>query len=87
MLEKLNKVKSILENMLSESLDEEDKVNSKENEDNDGSDKIDLEKELNDSGEEKSNYTKEVIDVINNMIDGKASIEDLEKVIKSNKKK
>jgi hypothetical protein len=57
-----------------------------ESEDKDGVEDIDLEKELNYPNNDKDTYTKQIIAVINKMIEGTATIEDLEKIIKSKKK-
>lgn len=87
MIGKLNKVKQIIleadayeSNSLKNIGDKEDKK-EKKSEDKE----VDLEKELTSTGDKKEDYSKQVIDVINKMIDGNATIEDLEKAIKSKK--
>ena len=75
MKDKLEQIKNMLETgFVTES---KDKVDLEE---------IDLEKELNYPENDKDTYTKEIIAVINKMIEGAATVEDLEKVIKSKKK-
>jgi len=75
MREKLKNIKNILKNdFIFESKDKKEKID------------IDLEKELNYPENTKDEYVQQIIDVINKMIEGSATIEDLEKAVKNKKK-
>lgn len=88
MIEKLSQIKEMLKNTYLCEAAEEDKIKAPQDkkempaEDNH---EVDLEKELKETDNHKEDYTKDIIAVINGMIEGTNTIEDLEKVIKSRK--
>ena len=77
MLEKLQNIKQLLESI---TISESDKEK-----DDDSESKVDLEKDLTSTGNQKQDYNKNVIAVINSMIEGTATIEDLQKAVKNKK--